>query len=156
MRRTLVTVLIALLAFAAGDIAHVTTTPTTNTSVNRARSVQALAPPILHESFTLLTCDQATTLGMEGCAEAEVLHLDALINQRRRVIFRTLANRASRLDFVTAETSWQRSRRLTCLSASDAYGAGTFAPVAFANCLVTVNRAHLTALHALYLAPGEG
>ncbi|HEY7931402.1 MAG TPA: lysozyme inhibitor LprI family protein [Acidimicrobiales bacterium] len=156
MRRTLVTVVIVLLAFAAGEVARGIATSAPTSSGHRAPRSQAPAPPILHESFTLLTCDQSTTIGLEGCAEAEVLHFDALINQQRRVIFRTLVNRTTRQDFVTAETSWQRSRRLTCVSASDLYGGGSFAPVAFANCLVTLNRAHLTALDTLYLPAGTG
>ncbi|MDE3007456.1 MAG: DUF1311 domain-containing protein [Acidobacteriota bacterium] len=156
MRRVPVIVLTALLAYLVGAVSHGTTSPTTTSTVRHTPEAPALVPPILRETFTPLSCQRSTTLGMEGCAEHQVLYLDVLINQQRRAIFRTLAPGTARRDFVAAETSWQRSRRLACVSVADEYGAGSFTPVAFADCLVTLNRAHLTSLRALYSPPSEG
>lgn len=103
--------------------------------------------PLLREVFTLLPCDQVTTIGLEGCAEHQILHLDASINTLRRHLFSTLRTSVSQKDFVDAEIAWTAYRSSSCHSEADIYQGGTLAPVVFANCLARSDQRHLIALH---------
>ena len=106
----------------------------------------AISVPLLREDFTLLPCSQLTTIGLEGCAEHQILRLDAGINTLRKYVFTTLRTSAPRNDFVDAEIAWTAYRSSSCRGEAAIYQGGTLAPVVFANCLVRSNRRHLTAL----------
>lgn len=143
-------VAVVVLAFVAGYAAHGHVAPRTSSLEGPSSH---LTVPVLRESFTLLKCDRATTIGLEGCAEHAILQSDASINHRRRQYFSSLRDDASRRDFVIAETSWQHFRQATCTSVSDAYRGGSLAPVAFANCVASLNHAHLVDLQQLIATP---
>ncbi|MHB1210283.1 MAG: lysozyme inhibitor LprI family protein [Acidimicrobiales bacterium] len=102
--------------------------------------------PILRENFTLLACSQSNTLGLEGCAEHQIVALDAQINSLRRRVYSSLAFVGARRNFVNGEVSWTSYRSSLCLSESSVYQGGSLAPVAYANCLVSSDRRHLSAL----------
>lgn len=112
-----------------------TATPTTPITV-----------PVLKENFTLLACNQSTTIGLEGCAEHQIVALDAQINGLRRHVFASLTSAGARRNFVNAEVSWSTYRTSLCLSESSVYQGGTLAPVAYATCLVQSDRRHVAAL----------
>ncbi len=101
--------------------------------------------PELREVFTPLPCNRRTTLGLEGCAERQILRLDARVNTLRRHLFTALTS-APRRDFVNAEIAWTAYRTSFCHGEADRYQGGTLAPVVFANCLARSDQRHLSAL----------
>lgn len=152
MRRAALVLVVAITALFAGywsgeRASHATRSPSTTSAAHK------VVLPTLHESFTLLTCDRATTIGLEGCAEHRILHSDALISRFRRAYFRHLSDGASRRDFVVAEQWWQRYRQASCTSVADAYHGGSFAPVAYGDCLASLNQAHVVDLEQLFASP---
>jgi len=112
----------------------------------------ALAPPVIHESFTLLPCAGApanrTTLQQEGCAEHHIVATDAEINALSRTIFARLFDNASRADYVSAAGAWLAYRRADCQSMSDIFEGGTLAPVVDAQCQAARNDQRVKDLRA--------
>jgi uncharacterized protein YecT (DUF1311 family) len=98
----------------------------------------ALAPPVIHESFTLLPCTGApatrTTLELEGCAEHRIVADDVQINALSRQIFAALFDGAARGRYVAAARAWLAYRQADCQSMSDVYEGGTLAAVVDAQC----------------------
>jgi uncharacterized protein YecT (DUF1311 family) len=112
-----------------------------------------LKPPVITEGFTLLPCPAKPkrTIDFEGCAEHRILRSDKAINHRVAVIFSLLGSRrnaAARVRFVQGERAWLKFRRAVCGSRSDVYEGGSAAPLAFAECEVGKNVAHLRELKA--------
>jgi uncharacterized protein YecT (DUF1311 family) len=108
---------------------------------------------VIGEGFTSLTCPagraaRQTTLGAEGCLERAVLRTDHQINQRTRAIFGLLADRAAKSRFIAGQMAWRSYRRKECESEADIYRGGSAKPVAFADCELARNRAHLRELVA--------
>lgn len=116
------------------------------TSTVAAASLQV---PDIQENFTLLPCARATTVGLEGCAEHQVLALDRRIDQLQQEVFHRLNGVTAQRRFIRAASEWYVYRRLTCLSAATAYQGGTFAPVSFADCLVLIDQHRLDDLATL-------
>lgn len=108
-----------------------------------------LTLPAVRESFTLLACHRSTTIGLEGCAEHQVLNEDRHVNALQRQVFGYLHGNGARRRFVNADIDWIAYRRLTCLSDADAYQGGSFAAVSFVDCLAAVDRDRLRELSAL-------
>ncbi len=106
----------------------------------------APSPPVIHESFTPLRCNPNNTLGMEGCAEHQVLKTDAQINAEVKVVFKLLRSNQARVHFVAAERAWLSYRTATCNSRSDLFEGGSQAVVIYAQCEVTLNKVHLADL----------
>lgn len=101
---------------------------------------------MLREVFTTLPCNQVTTIGLEGCAEHQILGLDRRINNLRRRLFAALRTATPQADFVAGEAAWTAYRSSLCLSEAGAYQSGSLAPVVFANCLVHGDQRHLVTL----------
>jgi uncharacterized protein YecT (DUF1311 family) len=103
-----------------------------------------LAPPVIHESFTILPCTgkpaSRTTLELEGCAEHQILNTDKAIDVLERTIFHLLGTDSARRDLIAAAHAWLNYRRADCLSASDAFQGGTLSGVVFADCFVARNK----------------
>jgi len=114
-------------------------TPSTSTT-------QPATPPLLHESFTLLACNNRTTIGLEGCAEHRLLAQDRLINQLRDRVVHLLIGNSARRQFSLAESDWFRYRQAACQSESDSNEGGSLAPVDFATCAVRLDQRHVTEL----------
>ncbi|MBW4077427.1 MAG: DUF1311 domain-containing protein [Acidobacteria bacterium] len=147
MRRAQIFMIVVALAlvvgaFVIGRESSQHPSPTTATSSHTT----LIAPPMLKEDFTLLACTQSNTLGLEGCAEHQIVALDKQINSLRRHVFSTLVVAGARRDFVRAEVSWTSYRSSLCQSESSVYQGGSLAPVAYANCLAQSDRRHLSAL----------
>jgi uncharacterized protein YecT (DUF1311 family) len=121
--------------------------PASSTTTTTATA--PLRVPDVHEDFTLLPCGKATTLGLEGCAEHQVLTLDRRIDQLQQAVFQRLPAVTAERDFVRAANEWVVYRRLTCLGAAAAYQSRTLAPVSYADCLVQVDRHRVDDLTAL-------
>jgi len=103
-------------------------------------------PPLLHESFTLLACNNRTTIGLEGCAEHQLLVQDHLVNQLRDRVTHLLIGNSARRQFFLAESDWFRYRQAACQSESDSNAGGSLAPVDFAICAVRLDQQHVTEL----------
>jgi uncharacterized protein YecT (DUF1311 family) len=109
-----------------------------------------LAPPVIRETFTILPCNHATTVGLEGCAEGQILATDHRLNVEVALIFRVLHNTSQRRTFVTSENLWLTYRNADCQSEASVYGGGTLAPVEFADCEVLDNESRSSDLHGHY------
>jgi uncharacterized protein YecT (DUF1311 family) len=86
---------------------------------------------------------------MEGCAEQQILALDASINSADRTIWKLRATASARSDFAAGIRSWIAYRRADCLSVSNEFQGGTESGVVFAQCEVARNRVRLHDLRAL-------
>jgi uncharacterized protein YecT (DUF1311 family) len=115
-----------------------------------ARAAGTPAPPVIHESFTVLPCPAhpVSTLAIEGCTEKSILAGDRAIDTRARAIFSLLAPSA-RSEFVDGESSWLRYRAASCASGASRDAGGTLQPVAYGTCVVSRNRTHLEDLSDL-------
>ena len=114
-------------------------------SANARQNVRhgALEVPVVSEAFTTLACSASTTLGLEGCAERDVVALDRTINALRRELWSRLRARLAHVDFVAAERAWFSYRRASCTSQTDVYHGGSLSVVTYADCLVAINRQHV-------------
>jgi uncharacterized protein YecT (DUF1311 family) len=114
-----------------------------NAGANGARAAN-LAPPVIHESFTVLPCTgkprSRTTLELEGCAEHQILKTDKVIDALEKTIFHLLGTNSARRDLIAAASAWLNYRHSDCLSASDVYQGGTLAGVVFSDCFVARNK----------------
>lgn len=113
----------------------------------------ALSAPVVHESFTLLPCPQKprTTVQLEGCAEHKVMARDKQINTLNAKIFAAL-NRTGRADLVTSNADWVTYRSAACTTEASVYAGGTIQPIAYANCLVSIDSSHITELKTMQTA----
>jgi uncharacterized protein YecT (DUF1311 family) len=110
----------------------------------------ALAPPVIHESFTPLPCTGApgkrTTLQEEGCAEQQILRSDKQIDTLNQKIFTALSTNSARRDLIAGHKAWLAYRKSYCLSVSDVFQGGTLAGIVDADCTATVNGQHVSNL----------
>ena len=152
VRRLLPIVAVIAVLVVGGSIIFENIKPSATSTVASGSLVAAkneLVPPVLKEDFTLLSCSQRTTIGLEGCAEHRILSVDTRINALRRQVFQHLYDNAARRDFVAAEDAWFAYRQAMCTSESDVNEGGSLVPVDFANCVVHLDRQHLTELVTL-------
>jgi uncharacterized protein YecT (DUF1311 family) len=101
-----------------------------------------LKPPVIKEVFTPLKCTHdETTLGVEGCAEQQILKSDKTIDSLNAKIFAKLST-GGKKDFINGHDAWLKYRTAYCLSESDVYQGGTEAGVIDAQCAANISRAH--------------
>jgi len=112
-----------------------------------------LTPPVLHEAFTPLACPKRprSTLQIEGCAEHRVLGIDRSIDALNARAFARLG-RAGRAAFVRANADWLAYRDAQCTSEASVYAGGSIQPVAYADCLVSIDSSHVRELRSALLA----
>jgi uncharacterized protein YecT (DUF1311 family) len=110
-----------------------------------------IAPPPIHETFTLLPCPahQVSNVDMEGCGEHVVVRTDRQIDGLVRTIYGLLRTKDGRTAFVRSEAFWLDYRRTSCTADASAYTGGTLLPVEYIWCLGTRNRTHIGELQAL-------
>lgn len=126
-------------------------TPTTSPVTSRV-----LRPPVISESFTRLACDQTSTLGIEGCAEARLLTGDRHVNREVALLFNVMTTKGQRRKFVAAENLWLVLRTADCQSESSIFQGGTIAPVQYALCEVSEDQARSAMLHSYFNLLEEG
>ncbi len=106
-----------------------------------------LAPPVIHESFSVLPCagvpGHRSTLEEEGCAEQEILRGDVAIDALNESIFAKLAGDPARLQFIAGHNAWIAYRHAYCLSMSDVFEGGTEAGVINAQCAANLTIQHI-------------
>jgi uncharacterized protein YecT (DUF1311 family) len=107
-----------------------------------------LAPPVIHEPFTALTCPirPDTNIDLQGCEEHRILRTDRAIDAQVKTIFRLLRTQSARVSFVTGEHDWLHFRRASCSAEASHYAGGTAEPVAYLSCSLRKNKAHLADL----------
>jgi len=115
-----------------------------------------LSPPVIREKFTVLPCNHETTVGLEGCAEGQLLATDHRINVEVALLFRVLDGATQRRSFVTSEDLWFKYRDADCQSVASIYGGGTLAPVEFADCEVLDNESRSVDLLGHYELVEQG
>jgi uncharacterized protein YecT (DUF1311 family) len=109
-----------------------------------------LTPPVITEHFTRLPCNKNTTIGMEGCAESQLLALDRRLNEEVALIFSQLSTTRQQRDFNAAENAWLAYRGTDCQSFAAVYEGGSFAPVEYAQCEVHDDQLRSSDLHSLF------
>ena len=111
----------------------------------------AIAPPVIHEPFTALTCPlhPDSTIEIEACQEHRVLRTDRQIDTQVKAIFKLLRTDELRASFATSERTWLRYRRQSCATEASKYSGGTAHGIAFLGCTLQRNKSHLADLSAM-------
>ncbi len=104
----------------------------------KSSSSASLSAPVITEHFTRLACNQYNTLGLEGCAETQLLEGDHRIDREMKLLFSLAPARPTEGPRQT-ESEFLIYRRDTCTTYGDVYEGGTFAPVEYALCEVRVD-----------------
>jgi uncharacterized protein YecT (DUF1311 family) len=118
-------------------------------------SSKVVSAPVISEHFTKLSCNHSNTLGLEGCAEGQLLSTDKRIDNEVKLLF-SLVPTVQQKSLVTAESVFLKYRRATCKAYSDVYRGGSFAPVEYALCEVQMDEAQSTTLHGYFRLAEEG
>lgn len=107
----------------------------------------------IHEHFTPLACPSKprTTVQIEGCAERRVLTLDKRIDSLNLRVFAKLG-KPGRTAFTAATAAWVSYRNQDCTAQSSIYSGGSIQPVAYANCLVSIDGSHVAELKTMLIA----
>jgi uncharacterized protein YecT (DUF1311 family) len=113
------------------------------------------ASPVITEHFTKLPCNHKNTLGLEGCAEGQLLSADRRIDNEVKLLF-SLVPKAQQKSLASAQKVFLTYRKSTCTSFSDVYRGGTFAPVEYALCEVRLDEVQSTTLHVYFRLANEG
>ncbi len=118
-----------------------------------AGAASSTSAPVIREQFTLLPCPHkpATTVQIEGCAEHKVIAADKTIDTLNAKIFVKLS-KAGRADFIATNRDWVKYRGDACSTEASIYSGGSIQPVAYANCLVSIDGSHVTELKGMALA----
>jgi uncharacterized protein YecT (DUF1311 family) len=121
-----------------------------------AASAATLTPPVITEPFTPLPCHRGTTLGLQGCAEGQLLSADRRINEQVKLLVEVIATAHQKRSFVAVEKEWLRYRTADCSTVSALFQGGTIAPVEYALCEVRDDEARSTDLHSYFGLLEEG
>jgi uncharacterized protein YecT (DUF1311 family) len=119
-------------------------------------SASPLKTPVIKENFTRLPCNHKTTLGMEGCAEGQLVAADHQINLQVALLLTSMSTSSQKAAFVKAENLWFTFRGADCMSVSATYQGGSLAPVEFARCEVHDDTERSAALHSQYQLVEQG
>jgi uncharacterized protein YecT (DUF1311 family) len=122
-----------------------------------AGAASSPSAPVIHEQFTLLPCPQkpTTTVQIEGCAEHKIIAADKTIDTLNTKIFAKLG-KAGRAAFIQTNTDWVKYRDEACTTEASIYSGGSIQPVAYANCLLSIDGSHVTELKGMQLALSPG
>lgn len=120
----------------------------------RSTTTDATAP-LITEHFTKVPCNHQNTLGLEGCAEGQLLSADRRIDKEVKLLF-SLVPAAQRRTLTSAQKVFLAYRKSTCTAFSDVYRGGTFAPVEYALCEVRLDQVQSTTLHDYFRLANEG
>jgi hypothetical protein len=149
MLRSITKIAGTLLAIGSATLANTYSASGSTLGTDRPAVAAPLKPPVIHENFTLLPCNQNTTIGLEGC-------FDHRIDAEVAVIFGLLSSNPYRRDLTAAQGAWLAYRSADCQSQSDAYGGGSEATVLYASCLASSDQARITDLHGFYKVLTQG
>lgn len=125
-------------------------------AVSDASGAATLKLPVITEPFTPLPCHRATTIGLEGCAEGQLLSADRRINEQVKLLFTVISTAEQKRSFVAVENEWLTYRKADCSTMSAVFQGGTIAPLEYALCEVRDDEARSADLHAYYGLLEEG
>jgi len=120
-----------------------------------AKAAPQVKPPVIAEPFTVLACDQNSTIGMEGCEEHKPVAADKRIDREVRLLFTILPDSAERRRLGPAETAWFAYRQADSPSRADLYEGGSESPVASLACAVN-HETRGADLHAFFVGLEQG
>jgi uncharacterized protein YecT (DUF1311 family) len=114
-----------------------------------------VATPVITEHFTKLPCNHKNTLGLEGCAEGQLVSADRRIDSEVKLLF-SLIPKVQQKSLTSSQKVFLRYRKSTCTAFSDVYRGGTFAPVEYALCEVRLDEVQSATLHVYFRLANEG
>lgn len=122
-----------------------------------AAAANKRSAPVIHENFTPLACPSKprTTVQLEGCAEHKVLAIDRTIDGLNAKAFAKLGA-GGRAAFITSNAAWVSYRDAACTAEASIYNGGSVQPVAYANCLVSIDSSHVSELKRVLLTVSLG
>ncbi|MGA7835732.1 MAG: lysozyme inhibitor LprI family protein [Acidimicrobiales bacterium] len=112
--------------------------------------------PVIREPFTPLPCRHDTTIGLEGCAEGQLLAADRRLNDQVQVVLVAIATMHQRRQFVTVEAQWLTYRTSDCTNVAATFEGGTIQPVEYALCELRDDEARSSDLHSFFSLLEEG
>jgi uncharacterized protein YecT (DUF1311 family) len=124
--------------------------------ISDASSATTPTPPVITEPFTPLPCHHGTTLGLEGCAEGQLLTADRRINDEVKLLLNVIPTSHQQRSFVAVEREWMAYRKADCSTMSAVFEGGTIAPLEYALCEVRDDEARSTDLHSYFGLLEEG
>jgi len=118
-----------------------------------AGAASSPSAPVIHEDFTVLACPSkpSTTVQIDGCAEHKVIATDKTIDALNVKIFAKLS-KTGRADYIKSNTDWVNYRDAACTTEASIYSGGSIQPVAYANCLVSIDGSHVIELKRMLVA----
>lgn len=84
-----------------------------------------------------------------------MLAADRAVNALNAKVMRKLRP-AHRATFVASNTAWVQYRNAVCTAQASIYSGGSLQPVAYANCLVSIDRSHAGELRSVLVALSPG
>ena len=114
-----------------------------------------LTSPVIAEHFTRLPCNHSNTIGLEGCAETQLLEADHRIDREVKLLF-SLVPTGQKKKLVATESEFITYRRDACATYSSVYEGGSFAPVEYALCEARVDAVQSNVLHGYFQLAESG
>ena len=114
-----------------------------------------LTTPVIKENFTRLPCNHSNTLGLEGCAETQLLEADHRIDREVKLLFYSsppIKRRSSSRPKASSSRIGATPVRRTAASMKEA----AFAPVEYALCEVRVDNVQSSVLHGYFQLAESG
>jgi uncharacterized protein YecT (DUF1311 family) len=124
--------------------------------ISVASSAPTPTPPVITEPFTPLPCHHGTTLGLEGCAEGQLLSTDRRVNKEVKLLFTVIPTAHQKQSFVQVEREWLAFRKADCSTMSAVFEGGTIAPLEYALCEVRDDEARSSDLYSYFGLLEEG
>jgi uncharacterized protein YecT (DUF1311 family) len=111
---------------------------------------------VITEPVTPLPCHHGTTLGLEGCAEGQLLSTDRRVNKEVKLLFTVIPTAHQKQSFVQVEREWLAFRKADCSTMSAIFEGGTIAPLEYALCEVRDDEARSSDLYSYFGLLEEG
>jgi uncharacterized protein YecT (DUF1311 family) len=124
-------------------------------SAPKTSTSTGLTAPVIAEHFTRLPCNQNNTIGLEGCAETQLLEGDHRIDREVKLLFSLVPKRQQK-DLVRTESEFLIYRHDACTTYSDVYEGGSFAPVEYTSCEARVDAVQSNVLHGYFQLAESG
>jgi uncharacterized protein YecT (DUF1311 family) len=125
-------------------------------AASAAKKAPPIKPPVITETFTVLPCDEDSTIGMEGCEEHQLVAADKRIDREVNLLFTILHDNAARRRLIQAQTAWFAYRQADSRSQADIYEGGSESVVAGLACALNDNKARSTDLYGFFWGLEQG
>jgi len=156
VRRTLVIAAATAVVLGVGARVVISAVGNPAAAASLANRAPTIKPPVITEAFTLLPCDQDSTIGMEGCAEHQLVAADKRIDKEVALLFAVLRDNAARRRLVQAQSAWFAYRQADARSHADIYEGGSESGVVSLTCAVNDDKARSTDLYGFFRGLEQG